>query len=101
MLDALRRGKPQDAKEKLTHRYMWWTIAKGLNEYIPFLEQLEDGLYDESDTLLESRLIDRVRADGSWTFREGNRALETLGVSPLQLPVVSQNNITCVPPRLH
>jgi anaerobic magnesium-protoporphyrin IX monomethyl ester cyclase len=101
MLDALRRGKPQDAKEKLTHRYMWWTIAKGLNAYVPFLEQLEDGLYDDSDTLLESRLIDRVRADGSWTFREGNRALETLGVSPLQLPVVSRNNITCVPPRMN
>jgi radical SAM family protein/B12 binding protein len=100
MLDALRRGKPQDAKEKLTHRYMWWTIAKGLNEYVPFLEQLESGLYDESDALLESRLIDRVRADGSWTFREGNRAMETLGVAPLQLPLVSTNNITCVPPRL-
>jgi len=100
MLDAIRRRKYQDAKEKLTHRYMWWTIAKGLQEYIPFLEELEDGLYDEAENLLEDRLVKRVREDGWWTFKDGNRSLETLGRSPLQLPVVQQNNITCVPPRL-
>lgn len=99
VLDALRRGKPQDAKEKLTHRYMWWTISKGLQHYVPFLEELEEGLYDESNRLNEARLIERVRADGWWTFKDGNRAIETLGLSPLQLPVVSENNITCVPPR--
>jgi hypothetical protein len=100
VLDAVRRGKPQDAKEKLTHRYMWWTISQGLNEYVPFLEELEEGLYDESNRLSEARLVERVRADGWWTFKDGNRAIETLGLSPLQLPVVSSNNITCVPPKL-
>ena len=100
ILGALGRSKPQDAKEKLTHRYMWWTISAGLREYVPFLESLEEGLYDEADNLLEDRLVKRVREDGWWTFKEGNRSIETLGLSPLQLPVISENNITCVPPRL-
>ena len=100
VLHALRRGKSQDAKEKITHRYMWWTIAKGLREYIPFLEELEDGLYDAVDTLQVDRLARRVRDDGWWTFRAGNRSIATLGLSPLELPLTVDNNITCVPPRL-
>jgi hypothetical protein len=100
VVDAIRRGKYQDAKEKLTHRYMWWTIAKGLHEYLPYLEQLEDGVYDDAGHLRQDELVRRVRADGSWTFTHGNRAIETLGLSPLELPVVGQNNITCVPPQM-
>jgi radical SAM superfamily enzyme YgiQ (UPF0313 family) len=96
--DALRRRKYQDAKEKLTHRHMWWTISKGLREYVPFLVDLEQGLYDEADRLREEVLVRRVRQDGWWTFRDGNRAVETLGLSPLELPAAVTNNITCVPP---
>jgi len=97
VLDAMKRGKYQDAKEKMTHRYMWWTIAKGLREYVPFLESLEEGLYDDQDVLRQDLLVQRVRQDGWWTFKDGNRAMETLGVSPLELPVPVENNITCVP----
>jgi radical SAM superfamily enzyme YgiQ (UPF0313 family) len=99
VLDALKRGKPLDAKEKITHRYMWWVIEKGLREYIPILEELEEGLYDSNDELREDLLVKRVREDGWWTFKEGNRSLETIGISPLELPVVAANNITCVPPK--
>ena len=42
---------------------------------LPFLEELEEGLYDESNTLNEVRLVERVRADGWWTFKDGNRAI--------------------------
>jgi radical SAM superfamily enzyme YgiQ (UPF0313 family) len=100
VVDAVRRGKCQDAKEKLTHRYMWWTISKGLREYLPYLEQLEDGVYDEADHLRQDELVRRVRQDGSWTFTHGNQAIETLGLSPLELPMAAENNITCVPPRV-
>jgi radical SAM superfamily enzyme YgiQ (UPF0313 family) len=100
ILDALKRRKYADAKEKITHHYMWSTIAPGMREYLPFLEELEDGLYDAGDNLQVDRLIRRVQEDGRWTFKEGNRAIETLGLSPLELPVPVDNNITCVPPRL-
>lgn len=97
---ALKRGLYADAKEKITHRYMWATIAKGLRDYIPFLEELEDGLYDAQDNLQMDALIRRVQQDGWWAFKDGNRSMETLGVSPLELPKPSANNITCVPPQL-
>jgi hypothetical protein len=60
---------------------------------------LEDGLYDSNDRLRENRLIERVREDPRWTFQEGNRAIESLGLSPLELPIPKERNITCVPPR--
>jgi radical SAM superfamily enzyme YgiQ (UPF0313 family) len=100
VLDAIKRGKHADAKEKITHRYMWSTIEKGMREYIPFLEERENGLYNAEDNLQLDLLMERVRKDGWWTFKEGNRAIETLGISPLELPVPAENNITCVPPKL-
>jgi radical SAM superfamily enzyme YgiQ (UPF0313 family) len=95
ILDALKRRKYADSKEKLTHRYMWWTIEQGIKHYIPFLEKLEDGLYDSSDNLREDLLAKRVREDGWWTFKEGNRTVQGLGLSPLELPITVTNNITC------
>lgn len=71
-----------------------------MREYIPFLEELEAGLYDAEDNLQLNPLMDRIRKDGWWTFKEGNRAIETLGISPLELPQPVANNITCVPPKL-
>lgn len=100
VLDAIKRGKRADVKEKIAHRYMWSTIERGMREYIPFLEELEDGLYDAEDNLQVNHLLERVRKDGWWTFKEGNRAIETLGISPLELPEPVGNNITCVPPKL-
>jgi radical SAM superfamily enzyme YgiQ (UPF0313 family) len=100
ILKACRRGKYVDAKEKLTHRYMWWLIEKAMREYIPFLEELEEGLYDHDSNLRLDSLIKRVREDGWWTFKEGNRSIETLGLSALELPTAITNNITCLPPKL-
>ena len=98
IVDAWKRGKHADSKEKMTHRYMWWTIEKGLREYLPFLEQLEAGLYDADDHLREDVLIKRVQEDGWWTFKEGNRTVQSVGLSPLELPIAVTNNITCVTP---
>jgi radical SAM superfamily enzyme YgiQ (UPF0313 family) len=100
VLKACRRGKYIDAKEKLAHRYMWWLIEKAMREYIPFLEEVEEGLYDHDSNLRLDNLIKRVREDGWWTFKEGNRSIETLGLSALELPTAITNNITCVPPKL-
>lgn len=95
---ALLRGKFADSREKAAHRYMWSMIEPGLRQHIPFLEELEDGLYDADNMLLQDRLIKRVQEDGWWTFRDGNRTVESLGLSPLELPVMGTNNITCISP---
>ena len=69
-------------------------------EYVPFLREVERDLYDDDGTLREEALLQRVSADARWSFREGNRTVEALGLSPLQLPVPRSRNITCVPPKL-
>jgi radical SAM superfamily enzyme YgiQ (UPF0313 family) len=100
IINAVSRGKYADGREKLGHRYMWWLIEKGLRQYIPFLEELEHGLYDGGDKLQQDRLIKRVQEDGWWTFKEGNRTIQSLGMSPLELPIAVTNNITCVTPSI-
>jgi tRNA A37 methylthiotransferase MiaB len=92
---ALRRGQYAVAKEKLLHRFMWSIIEKGPVKVLPVLEEIEDGLYDDRGNLQEDLLIERVRQDPPWVFREGNRALENLGISPPELLVLGQQ-ITCV-----
>ena len=79
---------------------MWRDIEKGLAEHISFLEELEDGLYDANGHLREDLLIERVQKDPRWTFQAGNRTIETLGLSPLELPIPGERNITCIPPKL-
>jgi hypothetical protein len=100
VLSALRRGKLTDARWRLAHRYLWADIEPGPRAYVSFLEEIEDGLYDGDGRLREAALIERVRKDPRWTFQAGNRAVRTLGLSPLELPVPESNNVTCVPPRL-
>jgi radical SAM superfamily enzyme YgiQ (UPF0313 family) len=67
---ALRRGSLGQAWEKATHRWMWSTIQRGLDEYVPWLEEIEEGLYDPSDRLLEERLHARHAANPPWRFPE-------------------------------
>ena len=69
-------------------------------EYVPFLQEVERDLYDDDGTLREEALLQRVSADPRWSFREGNRTVEALGLTPLELPVPRSRNITCVPPKL-
>jgi hypothetical protein len=99
-LRALKRGEFANAKWKLVHRYLWRAIEPGLLEYASFLREIEDGLYVDDGRLREDALVHRVQQDPRWTFQAGNRALETLGLSPLELPIPGERNITCVPPRL-
>lgn len=94
----LARGRVVVAKEKLLHRYMWSVIRKGPMEYVEFLKEIEDGLYDSDGHLREDALAARVQQDSRWTFQAGNRAIETVGLSPLELPIPKERNIACVPP---
>lgn len=100
VLQALKRRRFADAKWRLLHRYVWRNIEPGPREYVRFLEELEDGLYDAEGRLREDRLIRRVEQDPRWTFQAGNRALQTLGLSPLQLAMPDTRDITCVSPSL-
>jgi hypothetical protein len=100
VLRALRRGRFTDARWKLLHRYLWRDVGKSPKAYIPFLEEIEDGLYDGDGRLREERLVERVAKDPRWTFQAGNRAVHGLGLSPLELPMAGKRNVTCVPPNL-
>ncbi|MGO9569091.1 MAG: B12-binding domain-containing radical SAM protein [Desulfomonilaceae bacterium] len=92
---ALKKGDFTAVKEKLGVRCVWHGIEKGLRDYIPFLEELEDGLYDSDYRLREDVLVERVKKDPRWTFREGHRTLEALGLSPAELPGTGLENVIC------
>jgi anaerobic magnesium-protoporphyrin IX monomethyl ester cyclase len=96
---ALRQGDYWVARWRLMHRIVWHDIERALREHAEFLEMLEDGLYDTNGRLRESALAERVRTDPSWTFQAANCAIQSLGISPLELPLSRERNITCVPPR--
>ncbi len=83
-------------KEKLGVRCVWHDIEKGLREYIPFLEELEDGLYDSDYRLREDVLIERVKKDPRWTFQAGNQTREALGLPPIEFPGSAEKNLRCV-----
>jgi radical SAM superfamily enzyme YgiQ (UPF0313 family) len=98
---AVRRNDLPSARGKFLHWYSWHRVRKAMVEYVPFLQEVERDLYDDDDgTLREEALLQRVSADPRWSFREGNRTVEALGLSPLELPVPRSRNITCVPPKL-
>jgi hypothetical protein len=100
VLDAMGRGQFTDAKRRLLHSYVWKEMEKAHFEHVSFLEELEEGLYDPAGRLIEERLVARVEKDPRWTFVAANRAIGTLGLSPLELPVPKERNVICVPPRL-
>lgn len=100
VLRALTQGRYTDARWKLLHRYLWRDIEPGIRAYLPYLEELEEGLYDSQGRLCEDLLVQRVQADGRWTVQAGNRTIQTLGLSPLELPLPGKRNITCLPPKL-
>ncbi len=64
-----------------------WLHQKEMWEYIPFLEELEDGLYDSHGHLCEDLLAQRVHKDPRWTFQAPNQTIKALGLSPLELPL--------------
>jgi radical SAM superfamily enzyme YgiQ (UPF0313 family) len=98
-LKAFRRGDYWVARWRLMHRIVWHDMERALREHVSFLETLEDGLYETDGHLRESLLVERVRTDSSRTFQAANRAVQSLGISPLELPLPRERNITCVPPK--
>ncbi len=100
ILRALVDGRYAVAKGRLMSKYAWGFVEKNLWEYVTFLEEIEEGLYDAEGKLREDLLVQRVEKDPRWTFQAGNRTLEALGISPLELPIPVKRNITCVSPRL-
>ncbi len=64
----IRNKKYRSAMEKATHLWMWNTIQKNLIEYIPWLEKIEDGLYDQNNHLLKDSLLERYAANPEWKF---------------------------------
>lgn len=89
-----------DVKEKIGIRYVWHYIEKGMRDYIPLLQEMEDGLYDAGHHLREDVLIERVMKDPTWTFQAGNRTIESLGLSPLELPIPETRNLSCATRRV-
>jgi hypothetical protein len=75
--------------DKAVHKWMWSRIEKSLLAYIPWLQEIEHGLYDGDSTLLHARLKERV-CHGAWpvfpeylrdsvhssSFLEGSFAIE-------------------------
>jgi radical SAM superfamily enzyme YgiQ (UPF0313 family) len=95
VLSALKRKKYSEMRHKIFLRYLWHSIEKEVWDYIPFLEELEDGLYDPEWNLREEILIERVKKDPKWTFQAGNRTIKALGLFPPVLPTHGKGNITC------
>jgi radical SAM superfamily enzyme YgiQ (UPF0313 family) len=97
---ALKDRQFDDMRRKILLRYQCWAIEKGTREYISFLEELEEGLYDSDGHLCEDLLVQRVQKDPRWTFQAANRTIEALGLAPLELPVPGKSNVTCARQRL-
>ena len=97
VLRALKNRKFREARHKILLRYLWQSIEKETWEYIPFLEELEDGLYDADGNLCEDLLVQRVRKNPRWTLQAGKRTIEALGQSPLELPISEEQNMVCHP----
>ena len=100
VLRAFKNRKFNEARHKILLRFLWQSIEKELWDYIPFLEELEDGLYDADEHLCEDLLAQRVQKNPRWTFREGNRTIESLGLSPVVLPIPGERNIACLPSKI-
>jgi hypothetical protein len=97
IVDALRRRQYADAWEKALHRMMWKTIQKGLIDYVPWLEEIEHGLYDKENRLLEDQLLQRSTTNTPWSFPSD--VCPELGWSaPVGTPVPLASNFRCAPP---
>jgi len=96
IMRALKNRRYNDALHRLMLRYLWHSIEKEIWEYIPFLEELEDGLYDSRDNLREDLLAQRVRENPRWTLQAGKQTIESLGLLQPELPFPEKRNISCL-----
>lgn len=97
---ALKYRRFVDAKCIILLRYLLRSIDKEPVNYISFLEEIEDGLYDADGNLCEDLLIQRVQKNPRWTFQAGNRTIEAFGLSPPMLPFSGKRDFTCHPSKL-
>jgi radical SAM superfamily enzyme YgiQ (UPF0313 family) len=105
IVDALRRRKFGDAHAKLHHRVWWEDVRKGLVEFVPWLQEIEHGLYDANGRLREDELLERYRRGPEWRFPVdvgnvgdvGER--KKLPLAPVEQPIPVTNNIRCVPAK--
>ena len=98
--DAFQRRDWTAVKEKAINLYGWRFIEKGLEGYIPWLKEIENGFYDQKGRLLEHRLRQYVEQHPDWTFPESRngRRSDKPGYerpSPIENPVPVENNIRC------
>ncbi len=100
VIQALKGHDFADAKGIALFMYQWRSIEKGTRAYMPFLEELEAGLYDPEGDLREDLLVQRVKKDPRWTIQVGSCTIEDFRSSPLKLPIPGKRNITCVPAEL-
>jgi radical SAM superfamily enzyme YgiQ (UPF0313 family) len=70
MLATLKQRNYKFVWDMAVHGWMWSRIEKSLLDYIPWLQELEHGLYDKNGKLIEERLKERVRR-GSWPLFTG------------------------------
>jgi len=92
---AFKSGKFADTVSKLLIRSVWSDVRKPLRDYIPFLEELEDGLYDPEGNLREDLLIERVQKDPRWTFQEARGPQGIDDLSSFHRPIPETHNVTC------
>jgi len=97
VLRAFKNGKFREARHKILLRYLWHFIEKEIEAYIPFLEEIEDGLYDSNGNLCEELLIQRVKKNPRWTFLYGNQTIQALGLTPPEFPFLEKHDIICHP----
>ena len=95
-LQALKDRRFIDARSIILQKYQWREIERGAREFIPFLEEIEDGLYDSDGRLNEDLLVKRVQKNPQWTFQAGNRTVESFGLTPTELPVPEKPKVACV-----
>lgn len=100
VVQALKDRKFGDAKAKILLRYLWRDIEKGAQEYLPFLEELEDGLYDTGGSLREDLLMQRIAKNPQWTFQAGKQAIEDHGILQSKFPTIDKEDITCISKKL-
>jgi radical SAM superfamily enzyme YgiQ (UPF0313 family) len=93
---ALGRGSLVQAWEKATHRWMWNTIQRGLDAYLPWLEEIEDGLYSRDGQLMEERLLARWAKGPAWRFPDADGLEGQAGAAPPE-PFAPVNDPTCRP----
>lgn len=68
--DAARRKDWTAVKEKAANLFAWAYIERGLRDYIPWLETIEQGVYDRGGRLLEDRLRPHAKSRPCRMFPE-------------------------------